>query len=141
MELSISSLVRQPEPKLNLRVSHAFRARFNHPSPGASALAVKELMSLAYRPTLRVNRQEQQTLLVSPSLFSETRFLFSDECWMSIMQERVRLNSQIIDVKPRRSDDNCTLNRGILRINVSTLVPSVLLILSSNPGSARSITA
>lgn len=57
------------------------------------------------------------------------------------MQERVRLNSQIIDVKPRRSDDNCTLNRGILRINVSTLVPSVLLILSSNPGSARSITA
>lgn len=42
---------------------------------------------------------------------------------------------------PRRSDDNCTLGSAIFRINVSTLVLSVLIILPSNPGSAGSITA
>lgn len=55
--------------------------------------------------------------------------------------ETGRLDSQMVDEKPRRSDDNCTLGRVILRINVSTLVLSVLIILPSNPGSACSITA
>lgn len=55
--------------------------------------------------------------------------------------EKRDLNSQMVDAKPRRSDDNCTPGRAIVKINVSTLVLSVLIILPSNPSSASSITA
>ncbi len=128
----------------NIHVRHAFRAfiypRHNKSYPSASALAIHRHdvagFDISPTPTCQLAGWTHAALFCpNPVSLIDCLYSLMNFGWASWEEETVRLNCQIVDVKPKRSDDNCTLNWGILRINVSTLVLSVLLILFSKPGS------
>lgn len=94
----------------------------------------------SFQPNLSASSSNRRRSCPSKTCPRKTVSFFN-ESWRSIRRGATRRNAQMVDVKPRRSDDNCGLGRAIFRINVSTLVLPVLIILPSNPGSASSITA